>query len=244
MSGGHGHAGALLVAGDSAVHRRDAAVKLAGLVCFVVAVALTPRRGVVAFVVDLTVVVGLVAVANLPWRMVLGRLAVIAPFVVFALALPVIAHGERRDVLGVSLSRDGLWSCWNILIKALIGALAGIVVSATTSVPDIVRGLERLRVPATLVAIVGFMCRYLELLLDQVARMRRSMVARCHNPRWLWQARPVAASAGALFVRSESIRRCSPAATRERCLATTSAAPDRGRGSWRCARPRSPQPAR
>ena len=39
-------------------------------------------------------------------------------------------------------------------------------------------------------------------LADQLGRMRQAMVARCHDPRWLWQARPIAASAGALFVRS------------------------------------------
>ena len=28
------------------------------------------------------------------------------------------------------------------------------------------------------------------------------MTARCHDPRWLWQARPLASSVGVLFVRS------------------------------------------
>jgi cobalt/nickel transport system permease protein len=28
------------------------------------------------------------------------------------------------------------------------------------------------------------------------------MVARAHDPRWLWQAKPIASAAGALFVRS------------------------------------------
>ncbi len=32
--------------------------------------------------------------------------------------------------------------------------------------------------------------------------MRTAMVARAHDPRWLWQAKPIASSAGAMFVRS------------------------------------------
>jgi cobalt/nickel transport system permease protein len=57
-------------------------------------------------------------------------------------------------------------------------------------------------VPKVLVSIMSFMMRYLDLLVDQLGRMRTSMTARCHDPRWLWQAKPIAASAGALFVRS------------------------------------------
>ena len=46
------------------------------------------------------------------------------------------------------------------------------------------------------------MIRYLDLLVGQLGRMRTAMVARAHDPRWLWQAKPIASSAGALFVRS------------------------------------------
>jgi cobalt/nickel transport system permease protein len=53
-----------------------------------------------------------------------------------------------------------------------------------------------------LISIVAFMIRYLDLLVAQLGRMRTAMVARAHDPRWLWQAKPIASSAGALFVRS------------------------------------------
>jgi cobalt/nickel transport system permease protein len=62
--------------------------------------------------------------------------------------------------------------------------------------------MSRLRVPRLVVAIFAFMLRSIDELVGQVGRMRRSMVARAHDPRWLWQARPMAASAGALFVRA------------------------------------------
>ena len=56
--------------------------------------------------------------------------------------------------------------------------------------------------PAAVVAIIGFMFRYLDLMVDEFGRMRRAMAARAYNPRWLWQNRPLASSAGALFVRT------------------------------------------
>jgi cobalt/nickel transport system permease protein len=57
-------------------------------------------------------------------------------------------------------------------------------------------------VPSVLVAIAGFMVRYLELIAGELGRMRIAMTSRGHDPRWLWQARPIATAAGALFIRS------------------------------------------
>jgi len=51
-------------------------------------------------------------------------------------------------------------------------------------------------------AIAGFMIRYLELIADELGRMRVAMTARGYDPRWIWQAKPIAASAGAMFIRS------------------------------------------
>lgn len=192
----------LYLPGTSPVHRLPAEAKLIGLVGFVVAVALTPRRAVPAFAVDAATLGTVLAMARLPARVVLVRLTVIAPFLVFALVVPFVATGEEVTVLGLQLSEEGLWAAWNVSAKALLGATAGIVVAATTRVPDLVQGLSRLRIPPMIVGIVAFMIRYSDLLVDQFGRMRRAMVARGHDPRWLWQARPIAASAGTLFVRT------------------------------------------
>lgn len=184
------------------MHELAPEAKLAGLLVFVAAVAVTPRHAVAVFGVHAAVVAGVVAWSRLRPRIVLARMTAIVPFVAFAVFVPFVASGERVDVVGLSLSTDGLWASWNIVAKATLGGVSGIVVAATTRVPDVVRGLSRLRVPSVLVGIVSFMLRYLDLLVEQLGRMRQAMVARCHDPRWLWQARPVASSAGALFVRS------------------------------------------
>jgi cobalt/nickel transport system permease protein len=177
-------------------------VKIAGTVLFVLAVALTPRRAVWAFAVDAAVVVACTAIAGLRPRTVIARLSVVVPFLLLAALVPFVAGGRQTHLLGVSLSVEGLWGAWNITVKALLGASASIALSATTPIPDLLRGLARLRVPPLIVGIVAFMFRYLDLVVDQLRRMRTAMVARCHDPRWLWQARPIAASAGVLFVRS------------------------------------------
>lgn len=188
--------------GSSVVHRLVPQAKLVGAGLFVMVVAVTPRRAVVVFAVDTAIIVAVIAIARLRPAMVLARLTVIAPFLLFAAMVPFVAGGEQTDVLSLSLSVEGLWSAWGIAIKALLGASASIVLSATTPITDLSTGMARLRVPPAIVAIVSLMFRYLDLLVDQLRRMRAAMTARCHDPRWLWQARPIAGAAGTLFVRS------------------------------------------
>lgn len=205
MSGSHAHGSSvdsLYVDGTSAIHRLAPEAKVLALVGFVVAVAVTPRSEVWAFGVYASAIWSIVLIARLPVTTVLRRLLILIPFVIFAVLIPIIGGGEQVSVLGISLSVDGLWATWNILAKASIGATASIVLSSTTRVPDVLSGLTTLRVPRVLVAIIAFMMRYLDLLVQQLGRMRTSMTARCHDPRWLWQVKPIASSAGALFVRS------------------------------------------
>jgi cobalt/nickel transport system permease protein len=46
------------------------------------------------------------------------------------------------------------------------------------------------------------MIRYFDVIADDMRRMKVARQSRGHDPRWLWQARAVATSAGALFIRS------------------------------------------
>lgn len=199
---GTGHAHPLYVHGHSRLHRLPPEVKLAATVAFVFAVAVTPRQAVWAFAVDAALLAALIARSGVGARFVLRRLAVVLPFIAFALFIPFVASGEQVEVLGVGVSREGLWGAWNVVAKATLGATASILLAATTEIPRLLSGMGRLKVPWVLTTIAAFMVRYLELLAGELRRMRIAMAARGYDPRWLWQARPVATSAGALFVRS------------------------------------------
>lgn len=199
---GAGHTHALYVHEHSRVHRLPPEVKVVAAFAFVVVVATTARELVPAFLGYAVVLAVVTRLGRVPFGFVLKRLLIIVPFVLFALLLPFVAGGEKIDVLGVGLSQSGLWGTWNILAKASLGAATSIVLASTTEVSDLLRGLERLRVPVTLTTIAMFMVRYLAVIAGEVDRTRTAMAARGYDPRWFWQARPMAASAGALFIRS------------------------------------------
>lgn len=199
---GAGHAHALYVHGHSRVHRMTPEAKVAAALGFVVVVGLTPARAGLAFLLHGVVLIGVVAMARLRPGFVAARAAVVVPFVTFAFLIPFIATGERTEVLGIGVSADGLVAARTILAKALIGVTVSVTLAATTETPAIMRGLGRLHVPAIFTTIATFMIRYLETLVGELGRMRTAMTARGYDPRWLWQAKPIATSAGALFIRS------------------------------------------
>lgn len=198
-----GHAGdGLLVAVDSPVHRLPAHVKLVSLVLFVICVVSTPAHAFWAFGVYAALAVTGVCLAKLPAATVLRRLAVETPFIVFALLLPFVARGPRLEVLGVSVSEAGVLGAWNVLAKGTLGVVAAIVLSGTTSPRELLTGLERLRLPKTLVAILSFMIRYLSVVSGDLQRMRIARESRAYAGGSVGHLRAVAAGAGSLFVRS------------------------------------------
>lgn len=199
---GAGHAHALYVHGHSPVHRMAPEAKVAAALAFVVVVGLTPAQAGLAFLGHGLILVAVLGTARIRPGFVATRAVVVVPFIAFAFLIPFIATGERTTVLGLSVSVEGLVAARTILAKALIGVTVSVTLAATTETPAIMRGLSRLRVPAIFTTIATFMIRYLETLVGELGRMRTAMTARGYDPRWLWQAKPIATSAGALFIRS------------------------------------------
>lgn len=144
---GAGHAHALHVHGHSPVHRLAPEAKVVAVLAFVLSVALTPREALWVFALDAVALLVVARVAGVRYRFLFARMLVVLPFVLFALALPFVASGERTEVFGVSVAVEGLWGMVTILSRSLLGVAASVLLAATTEVPRILRGLERLRVP-------------------------------------------------------------------------------------------------
>ncbi|MFT4286251.1 cobalt ECF transporter T component CbiQ [Nocardioides sp.] len=200
MGAGHGHA--LHFHGHSPLHRAPAHLKLVALVVFMLVAVATPHQWYAVFGVYAAALLALVALSRVPLTYLLPRLVVEVPFVVFAVLLPFIATGPRTTFLGLSVSESGLESAFGLLAKGTLGVLAGLLLAATTEPTELLRGLERLRLPQQLVQILAFMLRYLEVVLGELHRMRVAAASRgftARDPRH-WPV--LATSVGALFIRS------------------------------------------
>jgi cobalt/nickel transport system permease protein len=199
---GSGHAHVLYRESGSPVHRLPPEIKITVMVAFTIAVVATPRQAFWAFAGYAVLVAGVAAAARIGPRWLLTRSLIELPFVLFAFVLPFLGTGERVDWLGVSLSVDGLHGGWNILAKGTLGVLASLLLAGTTTMRDLILGLDRLRCPQILTQIATFMLRYLDVLAGEARRMRIARISRGDDPRFLWQLRGFAAGVGALFLRA------------------------------------------
>ncbi len=198
--GAHDHV--FFVHTDSGVHRLAPECKLVATVLFVFAVVATPREAVWAFGLHAAILLTVALAARVPLPKLARRLTIETPFLAFAIFLPIVGRDPRVDVWFLSLSEPGLWGAWNIVVKGTLGVLATSLLIATTTVPELLRALERLRMPGLIVGIATFMIRYGEVLRDDLRRMRIARISRGADPRWFGRLRAVAMTAGALFVRS------------------------------------------
>jgi cobalt/nickel transport system permease protein len=174
----------------TALHDAAPQIKVVALIVFALSVAFVPRGAWWPFALDAAIVLALAAWGRVPVRGLAIRLVVEIPFIAFVVLLPLVA------------GREGLALAGAIVAKATLVVLATGVLSATTPAPEIVAGLERLRVPPAFTAIGALAVRYLQVVLDELRRVNTARVARGDDARWLWQARAVAQSTGTLAVRT------------------------------------------
>jgi cobalt/nickel transport system permease protein len=188
--------------GTSPIHRLPAHVKVVAVLGFVIAVVSTPGRAELAFLVYAGALVVATVVAGIGPRFVARGLLIELPFVVFAALLPFLAGGEQVDALGLSLSREGLADAGTLLAKATLGVWTSMLLAGTTRPQELVAGLQRLRLPRLLVETLSFMVRYLDVVADDLRRMRIARDSRAFSARGPRHWGVLASTAGALFVRS------------------------------------------
>lgn len=186
----------------SVVHHLEPQVKILAMFLFILVCVATPIRMWQSFVVYGGLVVAIIFLAQLPLRIVASRSLIELPFVIFAILMPFLGSGERVEVLGFSLSRLGIESGTSIVVKGTLGVVCAVCLSATTSAREILRGLERLRLPNLLVQIVSFMIRYVNVVSDEMSRMKVARLSRGFEAQGVRSWRFLANVAGALFIRS------------------------------------------
>ncbi|KRE94121.1 cobalt ABC transporter permease [Nocardioides sp. Soil774] len=200
MGAPHGHR--LHFHGHSPIHRAPAHLKVAALVGFMLVVVATPLSWLPAFATYAAVLAVLVALSGVPASYLARRMVIETPVLVFAVVLPWVASGPRVELGVLTVSEPGLAAAAALVVKATFGVLASLLLAATTDPRELLAGLERLRVPAQLVQIMGFMVRYLEVVTDELGRMRTARESRGFSARDPRHWPVLGRSVGALFIRS------------------------------------------
>lgn len=200
----------------SLVHRLDPRVKVVVTVAFIVSNVLLPDGAWLAFGLAWGLVVLASALADLGVGYALKRSVVALPFALAAVTAIFAVPGEpvaafRLGPWDLVATDAGLVRCVSIVVRSWLSVQMAIVLTATTTFPDLMHALRHLRVPALMVGIVSFMYRYLFVLSDEAMRLLRARESRsarlpAHNasttPGLAWRARVAGNMAGQLFLRS------------------------------------------
>ena len=195
---------------DSPIHRADPRLKLVAALAAILAISLLPVAGFVALAVVWLAVILASTVARVgPVRTSRGAFIAV-PFLLAALPLVFVRPGDPLGTIGpLTISGEGLRMFATIAAKSWLSVQVALLLAYTTPFHDLVDALRDLRVPRILVAIIGFMYRYLAVLGDEAARMLRARAARSATSAagagggtLGWRARVTGQMVGSLFLRS------------------------------------------
>jgi cobalt/nickel transport system permease protein len=163
--------------------------KLAGAMILVLTVVLLPRTALTGLMIVGAVVAGLLAVSQIPLWHLVKRLLLLEPLVLGVAGLMLFQPGGAK-IFAV------------VMFKANLCLLTTVLLANTTPFTELVRVLQRLRVPWLFVTTLTLMHRYLFVLADETERMRRARASRTftRGRRFQWQT--LSSVVGQLFVRA------------------------------------------
>ena len=162
----------------------------------------TPITRWPAFVAFFVLLVSAALASKIPLLLLFKRALIEIPFIFFAILMPFFGTGEKFEIAGIELYREGLLAGTSIVVKGTLGVLAAVILSTTTTAREILRGLERLKLPAVMVQIASFMLRYVNVISDEMERMKVARESRGFVATGIKHWKVLATSAAALFIRS------------------------------------------
>ena len=116
----------------------------------------------------------LMSAGEIPAGVILKKIFVVSPFVLFAgMFNPILDTTIVYTIWGIPVS-GGWISYASIIIKFILTISAALLLIATTSFPGVCRALERLHVPKVFVVQLFFFYRYLFVLAEETMRIVRA----------------------------------------------------------------------
>jgi len=163
--------------GASPMHRLDARAKLAAVLAYTVVLISFDRLALGALVPMAVLPVGWLWFGRVPVWFALRRVAVLSPFILM-LVLMAPLYDRRPMAVEVGpwsmMATAGWISAANIAAKFALGVMALTALMCTTPFALLLEAMRRLGVPKLMVMQLGFLYRYLYVLLDEALRLKRA----------------------------------------------------------------------
>lgn len=191
---------------DSVIHRLDSRAKFVIVLIFTAVVISLPRTSLSILACYAIGPFAMLVLGRIPLRFVLKQILLVSPFVlVLALSCPIYDRTPLVVAFGPFLWKAtvGWMRCFTILGKFVVTMLALIGLVSTTRFNDLLAGLQRLGVPKLLVIQLGFLYRYIFVLIDRAHHILQARAGRkLRNLGFKRELRTASAMVGSLFIRS------------------------------------------
>jgi len=171
---------------------------------FFIFLVTTSTPTLLSFFSFLSIEISLIFINKIPFSVILKRITVIFPFVILVgIFLPFFSDkGEPIVIMGLVLDSWGLQRLIDICMKASLSVISLTILLETTAFPDIVKGLELLKVPQLMIIIISFIYRYFTIILKEGKRMKIARDVRSTGGPFSWQLKTMGNILGQLFIRS------------------------------------------
>ena len=189
-----------LAAGRTAIHRLHPLTKLIYALVFIVLVVSFGRYDFARLAPYLFYPFVMMALAELPYKLLLARVLIALPFCLFAgISNVIFDRAAAFDIGGVTVSL-GVLSLATILLKMYLCVMAALLLVATTPFTELTAQLRRLFVPMAFVMVFEMTFRYIGVLLEEVYSMTTAYKLRSGNKKAL-EMRHMGSFAGQLLLR-------------------------------------------
>lgn len=173
-----------LSAGDSPIHRLHPAVKLAVTGVYLLCVISLERSSLTRLAPYLFYPAVLMALADIPWRMILQRAAVALPFCLFAGVSSLVFDQAPALTLGGHVISEGVLSLLMLIFRTLLCVGAVLILVSVTPFSQLTAQLRRFHVPNLLVLLLEMVYRYISVLGEEAVSMVTAFRLRGNGARW------------------------------------------------------------
>ena len=198
------HSHHLSLHSKSQLHELSPQLKILATLLIVVSIAFSKIINPFQIISHAVIVFLIIGLSNIPVKTYLKRLTLDIPFILFALFLPFLSSGNNDMVFTLfsfEVYRTGLLEMFAILFKATAGLSMGIVLTATTTNIELIYGLQKLKLPLIIIAIMSFSIRYIDVFIDEFKRVKISMQSRGYIEKGIKTLLPIAYASGAMLIR-------------------------------------------
>jgi len=191
--------------GNSLLHHFDPRLKLAIMLLFIATVVITSSDKRLLFLLYTAIVLTLALMSQVPLVHLFGKLVKLYPMIFF-ISVFVPFFPAQQDVSHrfgfITIYEQGLEKFLLINIKAVLAIFMSLLITTTTDLMLLLKGMESLKIPKLVISIVSFMYRFIFLLIDEVERMILAYQSRYFKLSLKNRIKTFANMIGVLFIRT------------------------------------------